>query len=168
MADRIEDYALIGDLATAALVSKRGSIDWFCAPRFDSPACFAALLGTEENGFWRISPASEARSTRRYRQDTLILETRFKSEDGAVTLIDCMPLEPHGGPSDTVIRLVRGDRGSVPMHMDLVLRFDYGHTVPWVRRLEGCLRALSGPSAVDLWTDVPIQAGNFRHFADFT
>src|SRR5437868_672566 len=168
MAERIEDYAMIGDLATAALVGKHGGIDWFCAPRFDSPACFAALLGNEENGSWKIAPAGGGvRVTRRYRGNSLILETHFETESGAVALIDCMPLQPNGGFSNTILRLVRGERGTVAMHMDLALRFDYGHSIPWVRRNEGGLRAISGPQAADFWTPVAIEAANFHHLAQF-
>src|SRR2546426_1158417 len=132
MALRIEDYALIGDCHTAALVGRDGSIDWLCLPRFDSGACFAALLGTPDNGRWLIAPAGDVRAVRRrYRDRTLILETEFETEDGVVTLIDCMPPRsktPH------VVRIVEGKRGRVAMHMQLIIRFDYGSIVPWVRR----------------------------------
>src|SRR5690242_8298152 len=127
---RLEGYALIGDLEAAALVSSDGSIDWLCVPRFDSPSCFAALLGTEENGFWCIAPSGFKKSTRAYRKDTLVLETRMESEEGAVTVIDCMPVRVDDGLT-RVVRLVRGERGTVPMHMELAIRFDYGMTVPW-------------------------------------
>src|SRR4051794_1134453 len=133
---RIEDYALIGDCETAALVGRDGSIDWLCWPRFDSAACFAALLGEPEHGRWLLAPADPgARSTRRYRGDTLILETDFETADGAgaVTVIDLMP--PRGRASD-LIRIVVGRRGRVAMRTELVLRFDYGSIVPWVSRLE--------------------------------
>src|SRR5262245_50216495 len=124
---RIEDYALIGDCHTAALVSRDGSIDWLCFPRFDSGACFAALLGDEENGHWRIAPVDEpTRVTRRYRDGTLILETTFETASGAVTLIDCMP--PRSEEPD-VVRIVVGKRGRVSMRMRLVIRFDYGSVV---------------------------------------
>src|SRR5690349_8489878 len=130
---RIEDYAIIGDCETAALVSRYGSIDWLCWPRFDSPACFAALLGTDDHGCWRLGAADpQARVARAYRRDTLILETRIDTADGAVTVVDFMP--PRGRNSD-IVRLVRGQRGRVRMHMQLVLRFDYGSAVPWVTRL---------------------------------
>src|SRR5690349_22073822 len=127
----IQDYALIGDCKTAALVSRRGSIDWLCLPRFDSPACFAALLGSPENGRWLLQPLGKARSTRRYRPHTLVLETKFEDSDGQVTLIDFMPMNAAG---PRIVRIVRGDRGVVAMRMDLVIRFDYGMTVPWVTR----------------------------------
>src|SRR5262245_45652296 len=125
MTTRIEDYALIGDCETAALVSRGGSIDWLCWPRFDSPACFAALLGTRDHGRWVIEPvAKDARLTRRYRDDTLVLETRMETSEGAVVVIDFMP--PRGRNSD-IVRLVRGERGRVRMRTELILRFDYGH-----------------------------------------
>ena len=140
MASRIEDYALIGDCHTAALVGKDGSIDWLCFPRFDSGACFAALVGTSENGRWCIAPKGEVKSVRRkYRQGTLILETEFETAEGVVVLIDFMPLRQSAA---NVVRIVEGGGGRVRMRMDLVLRFDYGSAVPWVRQLEG--RAESG------------------------
>ena len=130
MASKIEDYALIGDMETAALVDQKGSIDWLCWPDFSSAACFAALLGTEENGRWQIAPCEgEFTTSRRYRDHTLILETRFDLPSGAIRLIDFMP--PRGVHSD-VVRVVEGIRGSVALRMELVLRFDYGRTVPWV------------------------------------
>ncbi|HVY58491.1 MAG TPA: trehalase-like domain-containing protein, partial [Xanthobacteraceae bacterium] len=139
MALRIEDYALIGDCEAAALVGRDGSIDWLCWPRFDSDACFAALLGTRDNGRWLIAPKDpSARITRRYRPDTLILETRFETRDGAVTLIDFMPVRD-GRP--TLVRIVVGERGRVAMQTELIIRFGYGAVVPWVTRLEdGTLR----------------------------
>ena len=130
---RIEDYALIGDCQTAALVGRDGSIDWLCWPRFDSPACFAALLGTREHGRWRIAPADpDARARRRYRDDTLILETEFECGDGTVTITDFMPVREW---ESDLVRIVTGKRGRVAMELDLVLRFDYGSAVPWVTRL---------------------------------
>jgi GH15 family glucan-1,4-alpha-glucosidase len=141
---RIEDYALIGDCETAALVSSAGSIDWLCWPTFSSGACFAALLGNAENGFWRIRPKEKIISVeRRYRRGTMILETTFTTASGAVCLTDFMP--PRGKHSD-IIRVVRGVRGKVPMRMDLVLRFDYGLTVPWVTMAGQELRAVAGPN----------------------
>src|SRR4051812_11078296 len=140
---RIEDYALIGDFESAALVSRDGSIDWLCWPRFDSDACFAALLGTAEHGRWLIAPSGPARSRRDYRNHTLILETRFDTDEGAATVIDFMP--PRGNDSD-IVRIVRGDRGRVRFTMELILRFDYGSVVPWVSRLpDGAWRAIAGP-----------------------
>jgi GH15 family glucan-1,4-alpha-glucosidase len=128
MPAKIEDYALIGDCETAALVDKRGSIDWLCWPDFSSEACFAALLGSPDNGHWRIAPAEAGwRSTRRDREHTLILETVFESNDGTVRLIDFMPVR---GKNSDVVRVVEGIRGEVRMHMELALRFDYGRTLP--------------------------------------
>src|SRR6516162_10101063 len=132
MALRIEDYALIGDCHTAALVGRNGSIDWLCLPRFDSGACFASLLGNPEHGRWLISPAGEVRAVRRsYRDDTLVLETEFETADGIVALIDFMPARER---DPNVVRIVEGRRGSVRMQLELVIRFDYGSIVPWVRR----------------------------------
>jgi len=141
---RIEDYALIGDCETAALVSREGSIDWLCWPNFGSGACFAALLGSSENGFWKLRPTGDIQSPRRrYRPGTLIVETTFITKDGEVCLIDFMP--PRGKHSD-VIRIVEGVRGKVKMRMELVLRFDYGLTIPWVTMHKSELRAVSGPN----------------------
>jgi GH15 family glucan-1,4-alpha-glucosidase len=143
-AARIEEYALIGDCETAALVSREGSIDWLCWPAFSSGACFAALLGTAENGFWRIRPEGKIVSvSRRYQADTMIVDTTFVTDKGEVCLTDFMP--PRGKHSD-VVRMVRGVRGKVAMRMDLVLRFDYGLTVPWVTMHENELRAIAGPN----------------------
>src|SRR5689334_20061427 len=131
---RIEDYALIGDTQTAALVGRDGSIDWLCMPRFDSHACFAALLGTPEHGRWRIAPAGEPASvTRRYAGPTLVLETDFRTPSGAVRIVDCMP--PRDRAPD-LVRLVQGLEGEVAMEMELIVRFDYGSIVPWVRRID--------------------------------
>ena len=134
MASKIEDYALIGDLQTCALVARDGSIDWMCVPRFDSPACFAALLGDARHGRWKIAPREgvPVRSERRYRDGTLVLETTFTTPDGRVRVIDCMP--PRDQTPD-VVRVVEGLEGEVPMHLELVIRFDYGSIMPWVRRL---------------------------------
>ncbi len=166
MPSRIEDYALIGDCESAALVDRKGSIDWLCWPRFDSDACFAALLGSHEHGRWRIAPRDEnARVTRRYRPDTLILETRFETRDGAVTLVDFMPIRD--GPP-TLVRTVVGERGRVKMHSELIIRFGYGDIVPWVTRLEdGTLRAVAGPDMVALRTPVHTHGENFTTVADF-
>ena len=131
---RIEDYALIGDLQTAALVSREWSIDWCCFPRFDSGACFAALLGEPKHGRWLLAPATRVRrSTRRYRHDTLVLESIFETDEGTVRAIDFMP--PRGKAPD-IVRIVEGLDGKVPMRSELVIRFDFGHIVPWVRRLD--------------------------------
>src|SRR3954463_4943554 len=133
MAARIEDYALIGDCHSAALVGRDGSIDWLCWPRFDSPACFAALLGKPEHGRWRIAPCEKSStSVRRYWDDSLILETDFTTEEGEVRIIDFMPVR---AAHCELIRIVEGRRGRVAMEMDFVLRFDYGSSVPWVTKL---------------------------------
>ncbi|WP_199515030.1 glycoside hydrolase family 15 protein [Nucisporomicrobium flavum] len=166
MALPIEDYAIIADTQTAALVGRNGSIDWLCVPRFDSGAIFAALLGTEENGHWTIAPAGEATAVRRrYRDDTLVLETEFETADGVVRLVDFMP--PRGEAPD-VVRIVEGVRGTVPMQMNLRLRFDYGHVVPWVYREDGDLVAVAGPDAAWLRTPVETRGENMSTRADFT
>ncbi|HEX9122119.1 MAG TPA: glycoside hydrolase family 15 protein [Actinomycetota bacterium] len=164
---RIEHYALIGDTHTAALVGMDGSIDWLCLPRFDSGAVFAALLGDEENGRWAIAPAGGVRSVeRRYRDDTLVLDTTFETEDGTVRVVDCMPLRDR---ELNLVRVVEGVRGRVPMRMDLTLRFDYGSIVPWVRRAErGCLEAVAGPDAVELRSSVDTEGRDFHTVAEFT
>lgn len=166
MSARIEDYALIGDCETAALVSRDGSIDWLCWPRFDSDACFAALLGTPDHGRWLIGPVEgSARVSRRYQHNTLILETAIETPDGAATLIDFMP--PRSNNSD-VVRLVRGTRGHVRLRTELILRFDYGRTVPWVTHLpDGTFRAVAGPGMVLLHTPVPLKGHDLRHTAEF-
>ena len=166
MPSLIEDYAMIGDCHTAALVGREGSIDWLCFPRFDSGACFAALLGTEENGRWLIAPSGKVTKVRRrYRDETLVLETDYETDAGAVTLIDCMP--PRSKEPD-VIRLVVGRRGRVAMRMQLVIRFDYGSIVPWVRRTDCGLRAIAGADALVLQTNVPLRGEDFRTQAEFT
>src|SRR6476646_4825169 len=166
MACRIEDYGLIGDCETAALVGNDGSIDWLCWPRFDSGACFAALLGTSEHGRWRIAPQGKTtKVVQQYRAGTLILETEFTTAEGQVTLIDFMP--PRGKASD-VVRMVRGDRGRVPMRMELVIRFDYGRSVPWVTLMEdGTLRAIAGPDMVVLRTSIPTRGEDLKTVAEF-
>ena len=166
MAAPIEDYALIGDCETAALVGRDGSIDWLCWPRFDGGACFAALLGTPEHGRWQIAPVDpKARVRRRYRDDTLILETEFTTRDGAATLVDFMP--PRGKASD-VVRIVIGRRGQLAMSCELVVRFDYGSLVPWVTRLEdGTLRAIGGPNMTVLRTPVELDGHNLKSVGTF-
>lgn len=162
----IEDYAMIGDCHTAALVSKQGSIDWLCLPHFDSPACFAALVGTPENGHWSISPAEPAPSVhRRYREGTLILETGFETRSGSATLIDCMILRD-GMPE--LVRVVVGTRGQLQMNLELVLRFDYGSVVPWVRRTDTGISAIAGPDMIRLRADVPLRGENMKTVAEFT
>ncbi|WP_256443007.1 MULTISPECIES: glycoside hydrolase family 15 protein [unclassified Bradyrhizobium] len=163
---RIEDYALIGDCLTAALVGRDGSIDWLCWPAFDSEACFAALLGTPDHGRWLIAPQrSGSTVTRAYRRETLILETRFTCDTGVVTLVDFMP--PRGEASD-IVRIVRGDSGRVAMSMELVLRFGTGANIPWVRRLDdGTLLAVAGPDMVVLRTPVDVRGENMTTVATF-
>ena len=194
MPSKIEDYALIGDCETAALVSRDGSIDWLCWPRFDSGACFAALLGTPDHGRWRIAPQGHVRATRRqYLPGTLVLETVFETDTGTVSLTDLMTVRLPGTPTtrdDTsdLIRIVRGLSGTVEMRMDLTLRFDYGASVPWVSRVsEGTgapadgpcrtddtlgpdcvLRAVAGPDMTTLRTPAPIRGENLSTVADFS
>ncbi len=164
---RIEDYALIGDCETAALVSRDGSIDWLCWPRFDSGACFAALLGGPEHGRWRIAPDDPNASSRRaYRGDSLILETEFDTPTGAVKVIDFMP--PRDAESN-IVRTVVGVRGRVAMSTEIVLRFDYGSTVPWVSRMDdGALRAIAGPDMIVLRSDVELAGKDFATVGEFT
>ncbi|HZA80383.1 MAG TPA: glycoside hydrolase family 15 protein [Actinomycetes bacterium] len=165
MPSRLEDDALIGDGQTAALVARDGSIDWLCLPRFDSGACFAALLGTPEHGRWLLAPDGEVRrSTRRYRADTLVLETTHETDSGAVTVIDCMP--PRSQEPD-LVRLVVGKRGRVPMRMQLILRPDYGAIVPWVRRTARGIHAIAGPDAFEFYTDVELHGENLTTVATF-
>jgi GH15 family glucan-1,4-alpha-glucosidase len=166
MAERIEDYALIGDCQTAALVGKNGSIDWLCWPNFSSEACFTALLGSRDNGYWQIAPVDvEYRVTRRYRAHTLILETTFESPSGAVRLTDFMPI---GDGSSSVVRIVKCLRGSVNLRSDLALRFDYGRTVPWVTGLRDGIRAIAGPNLVAFHASVPVRGENLTSVAEFT
>ena len=161
----IKDYALIGDCHTAALVGRDGSIDWLCLPRFDSGACFAALLGSPEHGRWLIAPAGEVRTVRRrYRDGTLILETEFETDDGAVRVIDCMPLSSE---RRDVLRVVEGLRGCVQMRLELVIRFDYGAVVPWVRMSDETLIATAGPDTLELHTRVPTRGEQMKTVAAF-
>ena len=162
---RIEDYALLGDLQTAALVSREGSIDWCCFPRFDSGACFAALLGKADHGLWRLAPIAITATTRRYRHDTLILETIHETAEGSVRVIDFMP--PRGEAPD-IVRIVEGLDGEVPMRSDLVIRFDYGDIVPWVRQTEGALVAVAGPDALCLRTRVDVHGEDMTSVSEFT
>lgn len=165
MSQRIEDYALIGDCETAALVGRNGSIDWLCWPAFDSDACFAAILGTPKNGRWLIAPSeTEHRITRRYLGNTLILETRFETKSGTVALIDFMP--PRGKASD-IVRLVRGIRGTVKMRMELVIRFGFGVDIPWVRRIDHSLMAIAGQDMTVLRTPVETRGEDLTTVSDF-
>src|SRR6266516_4185369 len=167
MPSRIEDYALVGDCETAALIGRDGSVDWLCWPRFDSDACFAALLGSRDNGRWLLRPMQDAaRVSRRYRPGTLILETRFETEEGAASVIDFMPVRRD---HSHLVRIVRGERGRVAMRFELVLRFDYGSIVPWVTRLEArTLRAIAGPDMMLLRSAVDVRGEDFMTVAEFT
>ena len=154
----IEDYALVGDLHTAALISRDGSIDWLCLPRFDSEACFAALLGDERNGHWQIAPADGvSRIRRRYRPGTLVLETEFVTASGTVRVTDCMPVR---GADPVLIRLVEGVAGQVDMRMTLAPRFEYGQTTPRVRQHRGATELTGG--AHSLWLFSPVRGGQRR------
>src|SRR3954468_22659343 len=167
MALRIEDYAMIGDKQAAALVGRDGSIDWLCLPRFDSGACFAGLLGTDEHGHWRIAPANGVKAVRRrYWPDTLVLETEFDTDDGTVRIIDCMP--PRGDAPD-VVRVVEGVRGRVEMEVEFVIRTDYGSIIPWIRQLadgDG-IQAVAGPDGFILHTPVHMRGEDMRHRSEF-
>jgi GH15 family glucan-1,4-alpha-glucosidase len=163
---RIEDYALIGDLQTAALVGSTGSIDWCCLPRFDSGACFAALLGDPGHGRWLLAPAGELRrATRRYRHDTLILESVYETDEGSVRTIEFMP--PRGVAPD-IVRVVEGLEGEVRMRSELVIRFDYGHIVPWVRRVDDSRVAIAGPDAICFRTPVEVHGEEMTTVSEFT
>ena len=165
---KIEDYAFLSDTQTGALVSRDGCVDWLCLPRFDSGACFASLLGNTENGHWRFFPEEEVQTTRRrYRGDTLILETELETKDGAVRLIDFMP--PRGENPD-IIRIIEGLRGEVQMHMELVIRFDYGQVIPWVRKRKeaGDLEAIAGPDGLILRTPIETRGEDLTTVAEFT
>ncbi|MGI8482103.1 MAG: glycoside hydrolase family 15 protein [Chthoniobacterales bacterium] len=163
---KIEDYAFLSDTQTGALVSRDGCVDWLCLPSFDSAACFASLVGESGNGRWSFSPTAAIRSTRRrYRGDTLILETEIETESGVIRLIDFMP--PRGKNPD-IIRIVEGVRGSVQMNMRLVIRFDFGHVIPWVRKRHGGLEAIAGPDALILRTPVETQGAEMTTVAEFS
>ncbi len=165
MAGRIEDYALIGDCETAALVNRDGSIDWLCWPDFSSEACFAALLGDESNGYWRICPAKgKFRTTRRYRAHTLILETTFEHKDGTVRLTDFMPVR---AKNSDVVRIVECLRGKMTMRMQMALRFDFGRTVPWVTHIRGGIRCVAGPNLAVLRSNVPMHGENMHTVSEF-
>jgi GH15 family glucan-1,4-alpha-glucosidase len=166
MSTPIEHYGIIGDTQTAALVGRNGSIDWLCLPRFDSPACFAALLGDESHGRWLIAPIEPVvESSRRYRGNSLVLETEFRTEEGVVRVVDCMPPRER---SPDLARVVEGVSGEVRLQMELIVRFDYGSIVPWVRRVDGVWRAIGGPDAVSLWSTVPVHGQDLTTQATFT
>ena len=166
MPSRIEDYAVIADCRSLALVAKDGSIDWLCLPRFDSDALFAALLGTPDNGRWRLAPAGGVkRVRRRYREGTLILETEFETGEGSATVLDMMPIR---GEGTDVLRIVVGNRGRVPMRMELIIRFGYGSVVPWVQRIDGGISSVAGPDCLRLHTPVRTRGADLKTVADFT
>ena len=165
MPSRIEDYALIGDLQTCALVARDGSIDWMCIPRFDSPACFAALLGEPKHGRWLLAPASSVRSVRRrYRGDSLVLETEIECDEGRVRIIDFMPVRTR---VVDLVRIVEGIEGSVSMRMELEIRFDYGSIVPWVRSIGNGIRAIAGPDTIYCRGDAPMHGEGLATVAQF-
>ncbi|MCC7089104.1 MAG: glycoside hydrolase family 15 protein, partial [Dehalococcoidia bacterium] len=167
MSQRIEDYGFIADMRTVALVGRDGSMDWLCLPRIDSPACFAALLGTEEHGRWRLAPrGAAARVSRRYRRNSLVLETSFELPEGAITLVDFLT-PAQVGEGLNVVRIVRGDRGRVDVEMELILRFEYGAFVPWVRRHPFGLTAIAGPDAIAIRTPVELTGRDYRTYASF-
>ncbi|HEY3952665.1 MAG TPA: glycoside hydrolase family 15 protein [Streptosporangiaceae bacterium] len=166
MAGRIEDYAIIGDMQSAALVGRTGSIDWLCLPRFDSPACFAALLGSERNGQWLIAPTGSSEASWRYQEDTLILETEWRTDSGVARVTDFMPRRD--GDPPVVARIVEGVHGTVDMECVLRLRFGYGHIVPWVRRSDDAINATAGPDSVWLRTPVRLEGSDMAHRAAFT
>ncbi len=162
----IENYALIGDCHTAALVGSDGSIDWLCFPRFDSPACFAALLGRPEHGRWRLAPSAQIKSVRRrYRGHTLILETEFETAEGRARLIDFMPLSDERWD---VVRIVEGVSGRITVQMELIVRFDYGSIVPWVHRTDDVLLITAGPDTLELTASTPVTGENMKTVAEFT
>ena len=166
MAQRIEDYAIIGDCKTAALVGRNGAIEWLCWPRFNSPACFAALLGTPDNARWLIAPKYPSLNVRRrYRPGTLILETEFETETGSAAIVDFM--RPADGAD--LVRIVIGRTGRVVFHTELVVRFNYGGTVPWVNRLDGgAINAIAGPERVVLRTPAELYGEDLKTVGEFT
>ncbi len=168
MALRIEDYALIGNTHTAALVGRDGSIDWLCMPRFDSGACFASLMGGRENGRWLIAPRGKIRKVKRhYRESTLVLETEFETSEGVVAITDFMPIQQSVNQID-LVRIVEGRKGTVTMQMEAIFRFDYGNIIPWVRRRDHELSAVAGPDALRLRSPVRMYGKDFRTMAEFT
>lgn len=164
MARRIEELAIIGDCQTVALVGIDGSMDWLCFPRFDSAACFAALLGGPEHGRWKIAPVGAVtRTTRAYRGETLVLETTFETDTGAVAVIDCMPIRTE---QPDVVRIIKGLRGTVRMRMELVVRFDYGTITPWVKSVPGGVQAVGGPETLQLRTSAPLHGEGWSTVAE--
>ena len=166
MANLIEDYAIIGNCRTAALVGRDGSIDWYCAPRFDSASCFGSLLGTEENGRWLLAPAEKAKIKRSYRGDTLILDTTYRTKTGTVRITDFMPRTK--SERSSIVRVVTGIAGKVEMKCELVIRFDYGITIPWVNRQNrSTLTAVAGPNMLVLHTPVALRGEDMRTVGEF-
>src|SRR5947209_8771492 len=166
MPSRIEDYALIGDCETAALVGRDGSIDWLCLPRFDSDGCFAKLLGSEDNGFWRLAPIKPRAIERRYQPGTLILDTVFTADGGRVRVTDFMPPQ---SDHPRVVRIVECLEGRVEMHCELAVRFEYGNSVPWVsRRDDDAISMIAGASMLVLRADVPLKGRGMRTIGTFT
>ena len=164
----IEDYGLIGSIRTAALVGRNGSIDWMCVPRFDSAACFASLLGDKTNGRWLIEPVGDVKSVkRRYRGDTLILETTFEQAGGVATVIDFMPISKSEERVD-LVRIVRCDSGTITMRTEFILRFGYGRDIPWMRRADYGLRAVAGPDAIELRSPIRMVGHNLTHTIEFS
>jgi GH15 family glucan-1,4-alpha-glucosidase len=175
LAGRIEDYAIVGDMQSVALISTDGSVDWLCLPRFDSEACFAALLGTTEHGHWRVAPAAAAQgsgssrpaaASRRYAEDTLMLETRWDTDGGTVRVTDFMPPREDGTPP-VLVRIVTGLSGNVDMDVTLTVRFGYGSIVPWVTKTEGGIKATAGPDSIWLRTPVSLVGKGMAHTARF-
>ena len=162
---RLEDYALLGDCRSAALVSREGSVDWWCVPRFDSGACFAALLGTPDNGRFLIAPAAESQSSRRYLSETMVLETEHDTPTGRVRVVDCLLV---GRDRPVLVRMVEGLSGEVDMRLELVVRFDYGSIVPWVRSDDGVWTAVGGPDGLELRTPVEVRGEDLKTVAEFT
>jgi GH15 family glucan-1,4-alpha-glucosidase len=162
---RLEDYALLGDCQSAALVSRQGSIDWWCVPRFDSGACFAALLGTADNGRFLITPVAEAQSMHRYFAGTMVLETEHDTPTGSVRVLDCLVMERE---RPLLVRVVKGLSGEVPMRVELVVRFDYGSIVPWVRTVDGVWSAIAGPDGLALRTSVDLRGEDMKTVGEFT
>jgi len=167
-AARIEDHAMLGNCRSAALVDHHGTIDWLCLPRFDSDAVFAALLGGEEHGCWKLAPHEAYRSHRRYRDGSLVLETTFETDTGTVQLLDCMVTSHDEEVHSHLVRIVRCTRGSVDMHMRVLLRFNYGHSVPWVTQIDEGIQAICGPDRLVLRTPLPLQGQDLATEADFT
>jgi GH15 family glucan-1,4-alpha-glucosidase len=166
MCSRIEDYALIGDCETCALVGRNGSIDWLCFPRFDSPSCFAALLGTPEHGRWLLAPVGDIKASRcSYRQGTLVLETEFETGSGTIAIYDCMPGR---SPNPHVVRVVEGRGGEVRMRTEIAMRFDYGSIEPWLQQATRGLAAIAGPDALRLWSTVPLKLDRYIARGEFT